>query len=115
MCRKAIGLRGLPDAGLINRLVAVFCFLFWRKEASPIDPNDIIEIRSMDGMVWYIIPLEEGKKRCQYAVNHRFRGGRLAVEEKRYNSLQEALDDVKKQKERRDSGVMRNVLRDNLR
>ena len=68
----------------------------------------------MDGMVWYIIPTEEGKKHCQYAVNHRFRGGMLAVEEKRYHSLQAALEDVKKQKDRRDGKIMREVLRQNL-
>ena len=69
----------------------------------------------MDGMVWYIIPLEEGKKRCRCAVNHRFGGGRLVVEEKRFNSLQAALEDVKKRKARRDNKISRNILRDNLR
>lgn len=73
-------------------------------------PEDIIRIASPTGMVWYIIPLEEGKKHSRYVINHRFKNGRLAVEEKTYRTLDDALNAVRKRQARNDYDVLHQIL-----
>lgn len=77
------------------------------------EEDDIVVVRAMNGMTWYIIPLEEGRKHSRYAINHKYQNGPVVVEEKQYPSFHSAMDEVRRRKEQADTEVFRKTLQNN--
>ena len=73
-------------------------------------PDDIVKVVSSDGMAWYIISMEEGRKTCHYVINRRYRNGSFVIEKRTYRSFSVAMEAVRKQKEKTSYAVLHEIL-----